>query len=110
MKEIPVTGFMVHSPDSIMIILIFLYLTTWDGRPLHKHNFSGVTHLMLGMNIDMLVRQSQHPQEFHIPTNILLLLSLDDGHKHEIRGVTGPAIPITGGGHYHKKFSWSNYS
>ncbi len=74
MKEIPVTGFMVHSPDSNNDHSHILYLTTWDGRPLHKHNFSGVTHLMLGMNIDMLVRQSQHPQEFHIPTNTLLLL------------------------------------
>ncbi|RYL94293.1 hypothetical protein EWI07_05550 [Sporolactobacillus sp. THM7-4] len=28
--------------------------------------------------------------------------SFDDGHRHEIRGVTGPAVPLPDGGHYHE--------
>jgi len=27
--------------------------------------------------------------------------TFNDGHKHEIRGMKCPAIPLPGGGHYH---------
>lgn len=29
------------------------------------------------------------------------MTSINEGHRHEIRGVTGPAIPLSSGGHYH---------
>ena len=32
----------------------------------------------------------------------MTITSINDGHQHEIRGVTGPAIPLPEGGHYHK--------
>ena len=32
----------------------------------------------------------------------MTITSINDGHRHEIRGVTGPAIPLREGGHYHK--------
>ena len=32
----------------------------------------------------------------------MTITSINDGHRHEIRGVTGPAIPWPDGGHYHQ--------
>ncbi|GIN37179.1 YmaF family protein [Heyndrickxia oleronia] len=101
MKEIPVTGFMVHSPDSNNDHSHILYLTTWDGRPLHKHNFSGVTSFNVGHEHRYAGTTEPAPTGVPHTHKYFTITSLDDGHKHEIRGVTGPAIPMTGGGHYH---------
>ncbi|WP_141603913.1 YmaF family protein [Terrilactibacillus laevilacticus] len=69
--EIPISGFMYHSDDSGTHHSHQLFITSWDGRPVHVHQISGIT-------------------------------SFDAGHNHRISGVTGPAIPIPNGGHYHE--------
>lgn len=70
MNDIPVTGLMYDSDENPSHSHI-LYITSWNGRPVHTHQFKGVT-------------------------------SFDEEHKHSIRGVTGPAVAVSGGGHFHE--------
>jgi hypothetical protein len=50
--------------------------------------------------MDMRGQQNLHLAEYNIP--IHTITTFDDGHRHEIRGVTGSAIPVPGGGHIHQ--------
>ncbi|MEJ9212888.1 YmaF family protein [Bacillus smithii] len=99
--EIPVTGYIVHSSDSDSDHSHVLYLTTWDGRPLHKHHFSGVTSFNVGHEHRYAGTTEPAPSGVPHTHKYFAITSLNDGHKHEIRGVTGPAIPLPEGGHYH---------
>jgi hypothetical protein len=101
--EIPVTGFIIHSTDSSPDSehSHHLYLTSWDGRPLHTHHFSGATSFNVGHDHQYAGRTEAAPSGVQHTHKYFTVTSLNDGHKHEIRGVTGPAIPLQGGGHYH---------
>ncbi|WP_197035485.1 YmaF family protein [Paenibacillus sp. UNC451MF] len=99
--EIPITGFIFHSNDSESDHSHKLYITSWDGRPVHSHPFSGITsfdaghdHHYAGMT-EPAASGVQHTHDYYAVT------SLDDGHTHNLRGVTGPAIDFPTGGHYH---------
>jgi hypothetical protein len=101
--EIPVTGFILHSndTDSDSLHSHVLYLTSWDGRPIHTHHFSGVTSFDVGH--DHRYAGATEPAPSGVPHShkYFTVTSFNDGHKHEIRGTTGPAIELPGGGHYH---------
>lgn len=99
--EIPVTGFVVHHGGDDPLHSHSLYITSWDGRPVHVHSFSGVTSFDVGHRhryagtTEPAPSGVPHVHEYHTVT------SFDDGHHHIIRGVTGPAVPLAGGGHIH---------
>jgi hypothetical protein len=102
--EIPVTGFIIHSSDSNMDSEHShqLYLTSWNGTPIHRHHFSGVTSFMGGHDHRYAGTTEPAPTGVQHTHRYFTVTSLNDGHKHEIRGTTGPAIPLPGGvGHYH---------
>ena len=43
--KIPVTGFVMDSGDDDAQHSHKLYITSWNGRPVHVHAFSGVTSI-----------------------------------------------------------------
>jgi hypothetical protein len=99
--EIPVTGLVVCTQGSDGRHSHKLYITSWDGRPVHVHEFAGITSFDVGHSHEYegftapAPTGVEHVHEYHTVT------SFDDGHSHVIRGSTGPAIPIPGGDHYH---------
>lgn len=98
--EIPVEGFLyenemggAHTHE--------LYLTSWGGRPVHVHNFAGVTTIDVGHRHHYAGTTAPAPSGVPHTHAYETITSFDDGHTHLIRGVTGPAIPVQGGGHIH---------
>lgn len=99
--DIPITGYegnnaggLNHSHN--------LYITRWNGNPSHIHQISGRTssdlahyHIFVGTT-DPSPNGIQHTHHYFMYT------SVDDGHIHEIRGFTGPAIYLPNGEHYHE--------
>ncbi|WP_188800903.1 YmaF family protein [Sporolactobacillus putidus] len=100
--EIPVSGFMYHSDDSNPLHSHQLFITSWDGRPVHVHEFRGVTSFDVGHAHKYAGTTEPAPSGVPHTHRYFTFTSVDDGHRHEIRGVTGPAIPLPGGGHYHE--------
>ncbi|SDG54466.1 YmaF family protein [Fontibacillus panacisegetis] len=99
--EIPITGFVHCSDDSDGQHSHKLYITSWNGRPVHVHSFSGVTsfdvghaHKYAGVT-EPAPTGVPHVHVYHTET------TFNDGHIHLIRGTTGNAIPLPGGGHFH---------
>ncbi|MFD3259932.1 YmaF family protein [Paenibacillus lentus] len=100
--EIPVTGFVYHSeegPGSEHAHKLFI--TSWNGRPVHVHPFSGNTSYNIGHQhyyagrTEPALSGVQHVHNYYAET------TFNAGHTHKIRGTTGPAIMLPGGGHYH---------
>ncbi|MFD0715763.1 YmaF family protein [Paenibacillus sp. GCM10027626] len=99
--KIPVTGFVMDFRDEDGHHSHKLYITSWNGAPVHVHQFSGVTSVDVG--------HSHHyagwtaPARSGIPHvhGYYSVTSLDKGHTHVIQGTTGAAIGLPGGGHYH---------
>jgi hypothetical protein len=100
--EIPISGYLFHSNDSDSYHSHNLYITAWNGRPVHVHKFSGVTSYDVGHNHQYVGITEPAPSGVQHTHRYVTFTSFDDGHRHEIRGVTGAAIPLPGGGHYHK--------
>ncbi|MFK2825205.1 YmaF family protein [Bacillus sp. B190/17] len=100
--EIPVTGFMFHSDDSDFMHSHRLYITSWDGRPVHVHEFRGVTSYDAGHSHRYAGTTEPAPRGVQHMHRYFTFTSMDDGHYHRIAGTTGPAIPLPGGGHYHE--------
>ncbi|MNW45596.1 YmaF family protein [compost metagenome] len=99
--EIPITGFVHCSDDSDGQHSHKLYITSWNGRPVHVHSFSGVTsfdvghaHKYAGVT-EPAPTGVPHVHVYHTQT------TFNDGHIHLIRGTTGNAIPLPNGGHFH---------
>lgn len=99
--EIPITGFIVRSGGSDSNHSHKLYITSWNGTPVHVHAFSGETsyddghsHAYAGWT-EPAPSGVPHVHGYHSITSFV------SGHTHVIRGVTGPAIPLGDGGHYH---------
>src|SRR5690606_32647929 len=78
-----------------------LYITSWDGRPVHIHHFSGRTSFDVGHDHGYAGRTEPAPSGVQHTHQFFTYTTMYDGHHHEIRGVTGPAIPLPNGGHYH---------
>ncbi|MDQ0888924.1 hypothetical protein QFZ81_004012 [Paenibacillus sp. V4I9] len=48
--DIPITGFIMHSNDEDSNHSHKLFITTWNGHPVHAHPFSGL-HLLISLLI-----------------------------------------------------------
>ncbi|WP_110930260.1 YmaF family protein [Paenibacillus bouchesdurhonensis] len=100
--EIPVTGFVVHREDgSDSEHSHKLYITSWNGRPVHVHPFAGETSFDVGHKHHYAGRTEPAPSGVQHVHNYCAVTSFNAGHAHKIRGTTGQAIPLPGGGHYH---------
>ncbi|WP_409303884.1 YmaF family protein [Peribacillus sp. SCS-155] len=104
--EIPVTGIII-SNEAGSEHSHSIYLTTWDGRPLHHHQFSGVTSFNVGHDHKYAGTTEPAPSGVPHTHKYFTVTSFNDGHKHEIRGETGPAISLPGGGHFHRFHGWT---
>jgi hypothetical protein len=104
MKKIPVSGFIYESEDvdSGSEHSHALYLTHWDGRPVHVHNFGGVTSFDVGYRHRYEGTTEPAPSGVPHTHRYRTITTFDDRHRHEIRGVTGSAILVPGGGHIHQ--------
>ncbi len=99
--DIPVTGFVLHSDDSDGQHSHKLYITSWDGRPVHVHAFGGVTSFDVGHSHHYSGLTAPAPSGVPHVHEYQAETTFNDGHTHLIRGTTGGAIPIPGGGHIH---------
>lgn len=99
--DIPVTGFVLHSDDSDGQHSHKLYITSWDGRPVHVHAFGGVTSFDVGHSHQYSGLTARAPSGVPHVHEYQAETTFNDGHTHLIRGTTGGAIPIPGGGHIH---------
>ncbi|MDQ0214401.1 hypothetical protein J2S13_000797 [Oikeobacillus pervagus] len=102
--EIPISGFMCHSSDRNQNPLHshHLYITSWDGRPIHVHEFKGVTSYDDGHDHRYAGTTEPAPSGVQHTHRYFTFTSFNDGHRHQVKGVTGPAIPLPGGNHYHE--------
>lgn len=100
--NIPVTGFMYHSDDGNSEHSHNLYITTWDGRPIHTHEFRGVTSFDVGHDHRYVGTTEPAPSGVQHTHRYFTFTSFDAEHRHVIRGTTGPAISLPEGGHYHE--------
>jgi len=101
MERIPIKGYMVHANNAESDHSHGLYITSWDGRPVHRHPFSGTTsyddghvHEYVGIT-EAAPTGVPHVHRYHTVT------ARNDGHTHVIDGVTGPAVDLPSGGHIH---------
>jgi len=78
-----------------------IFLISWDGRPVHVHPFSGVTSFDVGHRHRYIGTTKPAPSGVPHRHAYYTVTTVDDGHSHVIEGVTGQAIPLPGGGHYH---------
>ncbi|RAP77771.1 YmaF family protein [Paenibacillus montanisoli] len=99
--EIPVTGFIVNHDDAGPNHSHILYITSWDGRPTHVHEFSGDTSVEVGHFHHYAGKTEPAPSGVQHCHDFCTITSVNSGHKHTIKGKTGPAIPLSGGGHVH---------
>lgn len=101
MKEIPIKGFVLCSSNDKSDHAHKLYITSWDGRPIHLHPFAGKTSYDVGHahryagTTEPAPSGVQHTHGYYAET------TFNDGHIHIIHGVTGPAVHLPGGGHIH---------
>lgn len=102
MSNVPVTGFMYQSDSDDRLHSHNMYITTWDGKPVHIHHFSGETSFDVGHNHHYAGKTEPAPSGVPHTHSYFTFTSFDAGHKHTIRGVTGPAIRLPDGGHYHE--------
>jgi YmaF family len=78
-----------------------ILLLSWDGRAVHVHNFSGTTSYEVGHQHRYASTTEPAPSGVPHSHRYVTITSFDDGHTHTIHGITGPAIPLPSGGHYH---------
>ncbi len=102
--ELPITGFIVGSDQSKEDEghSHVLYLTSWGGRPVHVHEFGGMTSFDMGHLHQYAGTTEPAPSGVPHTHSYFTVTSFDSGHNHRINGETGPAIPLPGGGHYHE--------
>ncbi|MBG9733471.1 YmaF family protein [Paenibacillus alvei] len=99
--EIPISGFIYESEEKNKHHSHKLYITSWNGRPVHVHDFSGITSVDIGHRheyagtTEPAPNDVQHTHEYYAET------TFNDGHTHVISGRTGSAIPVPQGGHIH---------
>jgi hypothetical protein len=95
--EIPITGFVVHSGDDESSSHSHkLYITSWDGQPVHVHHFAGTTSFNVGHSHQYAGTTEPAPSGVPHTHPFFARTTFNDEHTHDIRGVTGPAIPVGG--------------
>ena len=102
MKDIPVTGYLFGSDDQDGLHSHQLYITSWDGNPVHIHHFAGETSFDVGHDHRYAGNTEPAPSGVPHSHRYFTFTTVDDGHHHEIQGVTGPAIELPNGGHVHE--------
>jgi hypothetical protein len=102
MPDIPITGFIMDSDDSGSRHSHTLYITSWDGVPVHDHEFRGITSFDVGHDHRYAGTTEPARSGVQHTHRYMTITSFDARHRHRIRGVTGPAISLPGGGHYHE--------
>ncbi|PYI56898.1 YmaF family protein [Paenibacillus flagellatus] len=98
--QIPVSGFVMDFGDDDHHSHR-LYITSWDGKPVHVHSMSGVTSFDVGHSHDYSSWTAPAPSGVPHVHEYRTVTSFNAGHTHLIQGTTGPAVPLPGGGHYH---------
>ena len=99
--EIPISGYVLCTANADGYHSHQLYITSWDGRQVHVHAFSGETSFDVGHSHHYAGVTAPaptgvpHVHEYNTET------TFNDGHTHFIRGTTGGAVPLPGGGHFH---------
>ncbi|WP_235775473.1 MULTISPECIES: YmaF family protein [Paenibacillus] len=101
MKPIPVKGYILQNEEKGSDHSHHVYITSWDGRPVHTHPFCGVTSCADGHKHEYAGVTEPAPTGVPHVHRYCTITTVEQGHKHVIQGVTGPAIPIPGGGHIH---------
>ncbi|MBG9774955.1 YmaF family protein [Brevibacillus laterosporus] len=101
MRKIPVTGFLVQSNEFSSEHSHELYITSWNGMPVHTHPFSGTTSFNDGHDHQYIGVTEPAPTGVPHVHRYYTVTSFDDGHTHVIGGTTGPAIGLPRGGHVH---------
>lgn len=99
--EVPFSGYMVHAGDGDAEHSHKLFLTSWNGVPVHVHEFAGITSFDNGHRHDYMGTTQPAPSGPQHTHGYYVMTTLNDGHNHIIQGVTGPPIPISTGGHIH---------
>ncbi|WP_100404309.1 YmaF family protein [Bacillus solitudinis] len=102
MSNVPVTGFLYYSEGDDPFHSHNLYITSWDGQPVHTHQFKGVTSFDVGHNHYYAGTTEPAPSGVQHTHKYFTFTTVDDRHKHVIHGVTGPAVRLPDGGHYHE--------
>jgi len=95
-------GYVTHDEDGAAGHSHKLYITSWDGRPVHTHPFQGVTSFDVGHNHRYAGTTQPAPSGVPHVHGYYAVTSFDDGHTHIIQGTTGPAIEVQNGGHVHQ--------
>ncbi|MBO9605211.1 MAG: hypothetical protein J7639_04640 [Paenibacillaceae bacterium] len=99
--RIPVSGFMIGSGRHDDHHSHQLFITSWNGDPVHVHAMSGVTAINDGHSHQYASWTAPAPTGVPHVHGYQTVTSLDAGHTHLIQGTTGPAVTLPGGGHYH---------
>ncbi|MFC0561961.1 YmaF family protein [Halalkalibacter alkalisediminis] len=102
MSNVPVTGFLYHSDGDDPLHSHNMFITTWDGQPIHTHEFKGVTTFDVGHDHRYAGTTEPAPSGVQHTHRYCTFTTFDAEHKHVIRGVTGPAIFLPDGRHFHK--------
>jgi hypothetical protein len=100
-KRIPVKGYMIHAEDGDSSHSHKLFITSWDGRPVHVHPFEGITSFDVGHDHHYAGITQPAPNGVPHVHGYCAITSFNDGHDHIIKGITGPVIPVPGDGHIH---------
>lgn len=99
--EIPISGFVFHAGEGDAEHSHKLFITSWNGRPVHVHNFGGATSYNDGHIHEYAGTTESAPTGVQHTHGYYTETTFNDGHTHFIRGVTGPSISVPGGGHIH---------
>jgi hypothetical protein len=99
--DIPITGFIMHFNDEDSGHSHKLFITSWNGRPVHVHPFAGITSVDDGHNHQYAGMTEPAPSGVQHVHNYYTETSFNDGHTHIINGTTGPSVLLPNGGHYH---------
>jgi hypothetical protein len=99
--EIPIKGFLFESNKKDSEHEHKLFITSWDGRPVHVHPFAGETSFDVGHLHHYAGVTEPAPSGVPHVHGYFAETTFNDGHSHIIRGTTGPAVPLPGGGHIH---------
>jgi hypothetical protein len=101
-RRIPIKGYILQSNnEGASDHSHKLYITSWDGRPVHMHPFEGTTSFDVGHNHHYVGLTEPAPSGIQHVHGYYANTSFNDGHRHVISGTTGPAIDLPGGGHIH---------
>lgn len=99
--DIPIKGVLFESEGPNGQHSHRLYITSWDGRPVHFHSFAGVTSVNDGHSHNYFGVTAYAPTGVPHVHEYQTETSFNEGHTHFIRGVTSGSVELPDGGHFH---------